>query len=130
MITRSYQAVFKRTPTLPELSYWQADVRAKRHTYRELVGYHQQWQQKHGNDPGPPPSGAQMVLRVAAPDAGPGVTRITSASFDLIGPSFGRSAVAHQVAARRSLTWPQLTNSVLWNFCIHFDGNTAGRGFP
>ena len=87
MITRSYQVVLKRAPDSTELSYWKADVRDKRHTYREIVIYLEDWKKQHGSGPGPSPSASQMVLRVSAPDPGPGVTKITSASFDISGPS-------------------------------------------
>ena len=87
MIRRCYQAVLKRAPDSTELSYWKADVRDKRHTYREIVIYLEDWKKQHGSGPGPSPSASQMVLRVSAPDPGPGVTKITSASFDISGPS-------------------------------------------
>ncbi len=107
MITRSYQTVFHRVPTANELSFWESDVRAKRHTYRDLVAYHQQWL-KHPAGDGHAGNGqagrSHMNLRVSAPDPGLGITEITSASFAISGPStLPRTVPASRVGANKKL---------------------------
>ncbi len=43
MIRRSYEEMFGREPTHAELTYWRSDVRKRKHTYVDLIRYHQRW---------------------------------------------------------------------------------------
>jgi hypothetical protein len=43
-ITRSYQAIFHRNPDANEMKYWDGQVVSTGAIYKELLGYHQQFQ--------------------------------------------------------------------------------------